>query len=228
MLGCTTDPQDANDLCADLTTDIIARGLATVDACSAECSVTSRTRSRRTGSSWLVTLSLAAGVTFDEADATINSIVATPISVTITSTNEDATASDPSLIVETRSPTLAPTPAPTATHTISWGNDAVDAASITIGLGDTVRWVVDQQGGHNVVSGAAHGAPDGRFSSPWLANLNDEWTHTFDTAGRFSYYCDPHSWMVATILVEPCAGQPATSYCWGIRRYWGPEQAQLL
>ena len=122
-------------------------------------------------------------------------------------------------------PTLLPTPAPTATHTLSWGNDAVDAASITIGVGDTVRWVVDQQGGHNVVSGAAHGAPDGRFSSPWLANLNDEWTHTFDTAGRFPYYCNPHPWMVATILVEPCSGQPATSYCWGVRRSWGPEQS---
>jgi plastocyanin len=124
-----------------------------------------------------------------------------------------------------REPTLLPTPAPTATHTLSWGDDAVDAASITIGVGDTVRWVVDQQGGHNVVSGAVHGAPDGRFSSPWLANLNDEWTHTFDTAGRFPYYCNPHPWMVATILVEPCSGQPATSCCWGVRRSWGPEQS---
>ena len=103
-------------------------------------------------------------------------------------------------------PTSAPT-APSATvHTISWGNVRVELASITVDVGDTVRWVVDQEGGHNVVSGPSHGSPDGTFSSPWLGDLNDEWSHTFDEVGVFPYYCAPHSWMVATIAVVNAGG----------------------
>ena len=95
-----------------------------------------------------------------------------------------------------------PEPPPGATtHTVSWGLANVAASSITITTGDTVRWVLDQEGGHNVVSGAPRGSPDGGFSSPWMASLNDEWNYTFTENGSFPYYCDPHATMVAIITV---------------------------
>ena len=104
--------------------------------------------------------------------------------------------------------TLAPTAPASAVHTISWGNVWVELASITVDVGDAVRWVVDQQGGHNIVSGFSHGSPDGTFSSPWLGDLNDEWSHMFDEAGIFPYYCAPHVWMVGTITVVNAGGSP--------------------
>ena len=115
-------------------------------------------------------------------------------------------APDPSTetpTADTLPPATAPSPPAVTTHTVSWGNTGVGAASITIASGDTVRWLLDQQGGHNVVSGTPHGVPDGNFSSPMLLNVNDEWSQTFtvDTTTVFSYYCDPHPWMVATITV---------------------------
>ena len=91
------------------------------------------------------------------------------------------------------------------THTISWGNN-INAATITIATGDTVTWVLDQQGGHNVISGSRHGVSDGRFSSPWMASLGNSWSHTFTAAGWYPYYCDPHSWMVARVTVVDTPG----------------------
>ena len=101
-------------------------------------------------------------------------------------------------------------------HRISWGNANVDAATITVATGDTVTWVLDQQGGHNVISGPSHGVADHRFSSPWMAGRNEMWSYTFTTAGDYPYFCNPHSWMVARITVvdpTPPPTAPPTNYC---------------
>ena len=112
-------------------------------------------------------------------------------------------------------PTASPTASPTVIHTVSWGLSRVGQASITIETGNTVRWVLDQQGGHNVVSGPAHGSSDGRFQSPWLSSLNDAWSYRFTVAGSFPYYCSPHQNMVANITVvddlSAITSAPATS-----------------
>lgn len=91
-----------------------------------------------------------------------------------------------------------------ATHTVSWGYD-VSQASITIHTGDTVKWVL-QQDGHDVVSAATLRDADGTFdSNGYLDNLAPpgQWSHTFEIAGTYPYYCTPHQSMVATITVEP-------------------------
>ena len=93
-------------------------------------------------------------------------------------------------------------PASPVIRTVSWGYD-VSQASITIRTGDTVKWVL-QQDGHDVVSGATWGTTDGKFNSNGhLDNLTpaDKWSFTFETPGTYPYYCTPHSSMVATITV---------------------------
>ena len=108
------------------------------------------------------------------------------------------------------------------THTVSWGHAGGSAASIIIMAGDTVTWLLDQEGGHNVVSGRTWGVADGLFVSPWLANLNDSWSYTFSADGSFPYYCGPHQNMVARITVlavpatVPGVGADAMTVCYGV------------
>lgn len=69
-----------------------------------------------------------------------------------------------------------------------------DPDSFTVSVGDTVRWEW-REGGHNVVPDEI---PDG---SDWTGSegapsetLSEGATHshTFETAGEYSYYCNPH------------------------------------
>ncbi len=54
---------------------------------------------------------------------------------------------------------------------------------------------------HTVTSGEP-GDPDGHFDSGTL-NPGDEFSHTFDDAGDFSYFCAPHSaQQQGTIVVD--------------------------
>jgi hypothetical protein len=86
-------------------------------------------------------------------------------------------------------------------HRISWGigTSAADA-TVTVKKGDTVTWVLDLDDvPHTVVSGI-EGVADGRFRSEDLV-AGDEWSMTFDTAGEYEYYCDPHLFMTGVITV---------------------------
>lgn len=76
------------------------------------------------------------------------------------------------------------------------GDNRFDPAEARVPVGATVVWVVDG-GAHDV-----H-ADDGSFSSddtgrtdaegyPLLLQPGDEWTHTFDEAGSFPYWCHTH------------------------------------
>ena len=57
---------------------------------------------------------------------------------------------------------------------------------------------------HTVTSGEVAGnvgEPDGTFDSGNMAT-GDTFSHTFDTAGDFPYYCTPHPWMTGTVTVS--------------------------
>ena len=62
-------------------------------------------------------------------------------------------------------------------------------ASVTIHPGDTVRWTWSSSG-HSSTSGAP-GHPSGLWDSTVL-NQGAVFSHTFNTAGSFPYYCTPH------------------------------------
>jgi len=87
------------------------------------------------------------------------------------------------------------------THTVMVGQGGALSfapASLTIAVGDTVRWVWGS-GGHSVVSGS-NGNANNKFCSPSntgcdnppLSNSGATYEHTFTQAGTFPYYCSVH------------------------------------
>jgi plastocyanin len=87
---------------------------------------------------------------------------------------------------------------------------------ITVKVGDTVTWRNGETIGHTITSGQwgevneATGlrgtqTPDGMFDhklSP-RGEEGDTFSFTFDEAGTFLYYCQPHLTMNAKVIVEP-------------------------
>jgi LPXTG-motif cell wall-anchored protein len=68
-------------------------------------------------------------------------------------------------------------------------------ASLTINQGDTVTWVNSGPTPHSAT------ANDGSFNTGIL-KAGQSGSHTFNQAGTFSYYCQPHPYMKATIVVQ--------------------------
>src|SRR5262249_45313736 len=88
---------------------------------------------------------------------------------------------------------LCPTAASAATVTVTVTGNGYSfffsPSSVTIQPGDTVRWTWDSSG-HSSTSGTP-GAPDGLWDSGIL-NQGAMFTHTFNSAGSFPYYCTVH------------------------------------
>jgi plastocyanin len=70
--------------------------------------------------------------------------------------------------------------------------------TVTVKVGDTVRWEQKDAGAHTVTSGTVEqgGAggterPDGKFSSGEIAT-GDTFEFTFDEAGTYPYFCEIH------------------------------------
>ena len=98
---------------------------------------------------------------------------------------------------------------PFTNHAVAVGGGAnvFSPNQITIAEGDTVTWT-NEAGFHNVVSDAVDENGDPIFSSG-TASI-DNWTYefTFNTAGTYTYICQPHATigMVGTVIVqEPTA-----------------------
>lgn len=88
-----------------------------------------------------------------------------------------------------------------ADQTVNVAGTSFSPGNVTIQVGDTVTWVNNNQGFHNVA------ADDGSFRS---GDPADEWTfsHTFTAAGTFGYHCEPHQsfGMTGTVTVEAGGG----------------------
>ncbi|MGV8872026.1 MAG: cupredoxin domain-containing protein [Rhodococcus sp. (in: high G+C Gram-positive bacteria)] len=104
------------------------------------------------------------------------------------------------LLITLTACSTATTPAastePVAENQVTVADRMYSPQSLTISVGDTVTWVFADKGmAHNVV------ADDESFRSQVMPT--GQFTHTFDTAGTFTYHCTPHPDMTATIIVEP-------------------------
>jgi plastocyanin len=62
---------------------------------------------------------------------------------------------------------------------------------LSISVGDTVRWTNNDEMPHTVTSGTPE-SPDGEFDSGNM-DSGDVFTHTFDAAGSFIYFCEYHT-----------------------------------
>jgi nitrite reductase (NO-forming) len=67
---------------------------------------------------------------------------------------------------------------------------------LTVKVGTTVTWVNQDDQQHTIT------AVDGSFDSGFMTE-GQIFSHTFDTAGEFEYFCTPHMWMRAKVIVEP-------------------------
>src|SRR5919204_584228 len=77
---------------------------------------------------------------------------------------------------------------------VSLGDNFFDPTSLTIAVGDTVTWTNHGQVAHTVT------ANGGSFDSGTL-NSGRSFTHTFNQAGTFPYFCQFHAGMKGTITV---------------------------
>ena len=66
---------------------------------------------------------------------------------------------------------------------------------LTVPVGSTVVWTNSDSIAHTVTS------VDGLFDSGNM-NAGTSWSYTFDESGEYEYFCVPHPWMRAKVVVE--------------------------
>ena len=72
---------------------------------------------------------------------------------------------------------------------------------ITISTGDTVQWDNVDTAAHTVSGGSPADGPSGIFDSSLLM-AGGVYSHTFDDAGNYDYFCMVHPWMVGSVTVN--------------------------
>jgi plastocyanin len=88
------------------------------------------------------------------------------------------------------------------------GDQAYDPNPVKVKVGDTVTWTNDDSQAHTITSGTDSSDPNiGKEfdSSPGLSTLlstNQKFSHKFDTAGEFPYFCQLHPTMVGKVVVS--------------------------
>jgi LPXTG-motif cell wall-anchored protein len=82
-----------------------------------------------------------------------------------------------------------------ASGSVTIADFSFSPASITIDVGDTITWNNNGPTPHSAT------ANDGSFDTGILKK-GQSGSHTFSQAGSFSYYCTPHPYMKATVVVQ--------------------------
>ena len=96
----------------------------------------------------------------------------------------------------TTAPTNTPTTAPTSTgNSVTIANFAFSPTSLTVKVGTKVSWTNNDSVTHTVT------ADKGAFNSGPLTP-GSTFSFTFTKAGTYSYHCNIHPSMMATIVVQ--------------------------
>jgi plastocyanin len=74
------------------------------------------------------------------------------------------------------------------------GSNSFSPNPVEVKVGETVTWINDDSGIHTVNS------KDGIFDSGMTVK-GQSFSHTFDKAGQYPYFCSPHPNMVGTVVV---------------------------
>lgn len=74
------------------------------------------------------------------------------------------------------------------------GSNSYSPNPVEVKVGETVTWVNDDSGRHTVTS------KDGTFGSDMMGK-GQSFSYTFDKAGEYQYFCEPHPNMVGTVVV---------------------------
>lgn len=104
----------------------------------------------------------------------------------------------------------SPTTAGNATVTAAdpTGNSAVTVkqfqfmpGELAVKAGTNVTWTNQDDILHTATSGATPGTADGKFDGP-MDGPGKSFTHLFDQPGRYPYFCNRHTSMTGTVVVE--------------------------
>lgn len=101
---------------------------------------------------------------------------------------------------------LAAGPAGAAQHHVAIEDYAYKAANLSVEQGDTVTWTNHDSVAHDVV---VTSGPES-FRSP-LLSTGESWSHTFSTAGSYSYICSLHPDMRASVTATAAPPPPTTA-----------------
>ena len=85
--------------------------------------------------------------------------------------------------------------------TVTIDHHAFAPAALTIAVGTTVIWKNADDTPHTVTD------KSGGFRSEGL-DTGDSFSHTFTTAGDYTYFCSLHPFMVGEIVVKPAGKSP--------------------
>ena len=80
-------------------------------------------------------------------------------------------------------------------------NSCYSPADITINAGDTVHWMNVDSAAHTVTAGTSADVQIEVFDSSLLM-ADETWSHEFNDAGMYDYFCMIHPWMTGTVTVN--------------------------
>jgi len=82
-----------------------------------------------------------------------------------------------------------------AANVVTIDNFTFGPKELTVAVGTTVTWTNHDDIPHNVVS------PEQKFKSPVL-DTDEMFSHKFDAAGTYKYYCSIHPRMTGQVVVR--------------------------
>lgn len=80
-------------------------------------------------------------------------------------------------------------------------NECFVPYELKVSVGTEVTWDNQDVAAHTVTSGTASGGPDGIFDSSIFMS-GSSFSHKFDAAGEYNYFCMVHPWMKGIVIVE--------------------------
>ena len=83
-------------------------------------------------------------------------------------------------------------------------------STVTIDIGGTVTWENNDTAAHTATGGSATEGPSGVFDSS-LIMAGSSFSHTFEDAGSYDYFCMVHPWMSGLVIVEDTAAAAAAA-----------------
>ncbi len=105
------------------------------------------------------------------------------------------------IIEEPQEPVITEVIMPSGAGVQQIGQIYYDPQDISVSIGTTVQWINEDETIHTVTSGGVESGPTGIFDSS-IIDAGNSFTHTFDSAGMFDYYCIVHPWMIGSVTVE--------------------------
>lgn len=84
--------------------------------------------------------------------------------------------------------------------------DNFEPALLKIKVGDTVKWINEDDRKHVIASIQGKGTNDKELFAPQIAP-GSSWSHTFSKSGDYPYFCYIHYVMMGAIIVEEVQGQ---------------------